>query len=1092
MLSKNSLPTAHKAVWYFFIIALLSPMLLTAQLPPSICSPLGGKRADIISVQSAYRAPGGAAPSFTIPTNATSAFVVVSNHNSVIASPPTDQNLSDEDFITTNASLNFLTSRSSGFLNYAQSTNPTSAETNLYSWINLPFGSFASTQIAQGQSAPTLLNNVRFSVSGNTLTITESNVNTAASYMVEFASAASNSLLENGFERVILTGAAQTSSTPIPANTDIIVVTKKGTVRVSNTASVGGTEEGFANGRIIMDLDAATTNGYMTVVNGANISFRSTYSIVNHPIGSSTRFLASGNVIGDFTGKSITSNSTNDVGIADPAIYVSGSNLVIDRSTAYRNNFDDVYVLEFYRRTGNAMSVEFIETQSQFIASGQGTTAGTNRVLNIPAGAEYVVLRQAGNANNSVNPHNENALASYAVIDLKTETATGYFYQQVGFTTITARRDDNYGFRNLPLDGTSSRNPTYSAGIYFPNGGTVYDLRFTLSANKSQLTVTNAFGLVAANYQVITVADFFGSRPDYAFPVDVASNFSYANNGQCGQTAVTVTLCNPGSGNSPGGIPTSFYIDNPTTNPAAKLVHISTFAQSLVQGTCVTFSFNIDLKSLGVNDPNIKMFAIINDNGSFVPGGVGNAVGTPFTLASLSTQGSQYTECDYTNNLVEFDVAGVMPCSEGTLLRDANALLVNNQIDGTPIGIISAQQLYVNVLDASNNVVFTSAVNNTTGKFTAQPNGVGSFSFQLTTNQGTVGQPAPATVLPAGWVYTGENINTSTGSDGTANGVLPVPGLTTSATVNTLLGIQQRPESVDYTGYGWTNPGGTDLQNVPTAAFRASDGEDGTYPSNISGRKITLYPATNGTLYYNGSMVSSATTITNFDNDLVGVDPTAEGNTTISFQYAAWDNADFADATPATVTMGFGGVILPATGLMAKVKWVRDHALIEWSTLSENNTSHFDMQRSINGLAFYSIGTKNAAGNTNQLSSYTYTDSTASAGTIYYRVKLFDKNGDITLSNIAVLSPNTARKASMHLWPNPASNQAYLYLPEQGEYQLQLLSPLGAVLQQKVVAAATGGSTITIERNGVPAGTYFLKMIHSQTKEVSVLKINFN
>lgn len=1076
-------------VGVLYIIALF-PLQSISQLPPSLCSPLGGKRADIISVQSAYRAPGGAARTFTIPANATSAFVVVSNHQSVIASPTVDQNLSDEDFITINASLNFTTARSSGFLNFAQSTNPSSAETNLYSWINLPFGAFASTQIAQGQSAPALLNDVRFSVSGNTLTITESNSNTAASYMVEFASAASNSLLENGFESVIMTGATQIANTPIPANTDIIVISKKGTARISNTASAGGTEEGFSNGRIVMDLDAATTNGYMTVVNGANLSFRSTYSIVNQPVGSNTRFIASGNAIGDFTGKSITSNSTNDVGIADPAMYVSGSNLVIDRSTAYRNNFDDVYVIEFYRRTGNPMSVEFIETQSRFIASGQGTTTGTNRVLNIPAGAEYVILRQAGNANNSLNAHNENALAAYAVIDLKTETATGYFYQQVGFSTITARRDDNYGFKNLPLDGTSSRNPTYSAGIYFPNGGVVYDLRFTLSANKSQLTVTNAFGLVAANYQVITIADFFGSRPDYAFTLDVNSDFTYSNNGQCGEVAVNARLCNPGAGNSPGGIPVSFYDKDPTTDGTARLLKIDAFNQPLSQGDCASFIFNLNLKSLGINNPNLTVYAIANDNGSFVPGGVGNAVGSPFTLASLSTQGGQYIECDYTNNKVTFTISGVMPCSDGTVFRDANAM-TNNQIDGTGIGIITAQPLYVNVLNAANTVVFSTTVNASTGAFTAQPNAPGNFTFQLSLNQGTVGQQAPATALPTNWVYTGENGTTGTGSDGNGNGQLPLTALTTTAGVSTLFGIQQMPFSNAYTGSGWSNPGGKNVVNVPTAAFSGSDPEDGVYPDNLFGRKVTLNPAVGGTLFYNGVAVNTAITITNFDNDLVDIDPTAEGQTTASFTYAVWDNADVADATPALVTMGFGAIILPAVGLSATATWHGQYPVLSWKTLSETNTNYFVIERSTNGTTFSAIATAKAGGQTNETTTYSYTDIAAPSGALYYRVVLIDKNGETTTSNIAVLRNNASALSGVQLWPNPAAKNIHVYLPQKGNYTLQLLSPLGTVLKQQQAIAETGGATITIERNALPPGMYILKVVNRQYTNALMLKIIF-
>lgn len=1077
--------TNHIAFSFCCLLALMAALPTAAQLPPSICSPLGGKRADIVSVQMAYRAPGGAMPTFSIPAGATNAFVTISNHISVVASPTSDQNLGDEDFVTTNASLNLATSRSSGFLNYAQSTNPSFAEVNLFSWINLPFGSWASTQIAQGQSAPTLLNDIRFTVSGSTLTVAESNANTYAVYMVEFTSAATNSLIENGFQRAVMTGGLQTSSTPIPANTNLIVISKKGTVALSNYSSAGGTEEGYSSDRLIIDVDAGRTNGHLTVSNGASLAFRSNYAIVNHPSTSTSRFLASGNATGDLASKSTTNSAnTSDVGIGNPAIYISGGNLVIDRDAAYRASFDDVYIIEFYRRTGNPMAVEFIETQSRFLAVGQGTTSGTSRVFDVPAGAEYVILRQAGNANNAVNVHNENALSSYAVIDLKNETATGYFYQQVGFGSAILRRDDNFGFRNLPLNGTSARNASFSAGVY-TTGATVYDVSFSLSADKSKLTVTNSFGLIAANYQVISVADFFGSRPDYAFTVDVNSDFAYTNNGQCGSVRVTARLCNPGSGNSPGGIPIAFYDKNPTTDATARLVHLSSFNPVLAQGTCADFSFDINLRALGITNPNATLFAITNDNGSFVPGGVGSAVGTTFTLASLANQGGQYRECDYTNNIVSFSIAGVMPCSNGTVFRDANGL-TNNQIDGSPLGIAGGSQLFVNVINSLGNVVFVSPVSNADGSFTAQPNTSGNFRFQLSTTAGTVGQPAAAATLPAGWVATGENSSTGTGSDGTPNGELPITGMTTTAAFSTLLGLQQLPTGQAYTGYGWQNPGGTDVVNVPSSAFRGSDPEDGTYANNLNGRKLTLQPATGGTLYYNGVAITVPTVITNFNNDLVDIDPTADGNTSVSFGFNVWDNADFPAATPSLISMGFGGTILPATGWQQQARRTGTGVQLSWSTLTEANTRHFEVQRSTDGRQYQPIGQVAAAGQSQLSRSYHFTDQQAPATQLYYRVVLHDADGRTT---VGATLPVAAAATTLRAWPNPMQTSQQLLLPVPGAYRLVWTNAQGQVVRQQQADATGQQPAISWQRQQLQPGLYLLQATHLASRQQYQLQV---
>ena len=97
-------------------------------------------------------------------------------------------------------------------------------------------------------------------------------------------------------------------------------------------------------------------------------------------------------------------------------------------------------------------------------------------------------------------------------------------------------------------------------------------------------------------------------------------------------------------------MPISFYSGDPTSDPTAVLLATSSFNQDIAVGECKNFSFDIDLSQF--NDLNIDLTMIINDNGSFVPGGVGNAVGTPFTLQSLASQGSLYKECYFDNNIL--------------------------------------------------------------------------------------------------------------------------------------------------------------------------------------------------------------------------------------------------------------------------------------------------------------------------------------------------------------------------------------------------------------------------------------------------------
>ncbi|WP_343672878.1 tandem-95 repeat protein, partial [Chitinophaga sp.] len=624
------------------------PFLAKAQLPYSPCSPSGGKRADVLGFETKYRAPGGAAPTFTIPTGTKSIAVYVSSETG-ITSGVSDYDQGDEDFITINAIIDVGNSTSSGYVNYAKNTNTDGSGTNVYGWKNVALGDTILQASKVGDALP-YLNNVKFSISGNTLTIKENATGINSSYYVEYLSPYNNSLSPLGPQiRALLHGTGATAtdlSIPIPSGAEIVLISAKGTnSSYTDLNSAAGTEEGYANMRFGMDLGAGTMNGFVTLANGGSTTRRSTYVISNKSVAATAAMLSSGVITGDYSGKLTTAGA---VGVYDPQIYVSGGNLIIKRDANYARDFDDAYVVEFYSRVGLGMSTEFIDSDISTILDGSYTW-GVKRTFSIPSGTNFIYFNETGNAINTDRESNENSLAAYGYIDLTAGTVTGYYYQQVGLSGTT-RRDDNYAFKNVPLDSTSTR--TASGTVGFKNTGAVYDISFFLSSDKSQLTVINKTGLANPSYQFLLSCDYYGSRPDVAFST---AGITFSKGSSCNIVTASVNVCNPGSGNSSGGMPVSFYSGDPTTDPAAILVYTGTFNQNIPQGECRTFNFNLDLSSF--SNVNIPLTMILNDNGSFVSGGVGHAVGTPFTLSSLANQNSKYKECYYDNNLITATIA---------------------------------------------------------------------------------------------------------------------------------------------------------------------------------------------------------------------------------------------------------------------------------------------------------------------------------------------------------------------------------------------------------------------------------------------------
>ena len=150
------------------------------------------------------------------------------------------------------------------------------------------------------------------------------------------------------------------------------------------------------------------------------------------------------------------------------------------------------------------------------------------------------------------------------------------------------------------------------------------------------------------------------------------------------------------------------------------------------------------------------------------------------------------------------------------MLNDANGLN-DTRVNGTGTNT-GGSLFYANLLDGSNNVL-QSVLVAADGTYTFANLNSGNYSVQVTTNKGTAGVAAPATVLPTGWVNTGENIGNNPGNDGTANSLLAVVvGTNATNVIDANFGIEQRPTANNGSVANRTNPSGT----ISLSCFRHS------------------------------------------------------------------------------------------------------------------------------------------------------------------------------------------------------------------------------------------------------------------------------
>ena len=170
---------------------------------------------------------------------------------------------------------------------------------------------------------------------------------------------------------------------------------------------------------------------------------------------------------------------------------------------------------------------------------------------------------------------------------------------------------------------------------------------------------------------------------------------------------------------------------------------------------------------------------------------------------------------------------------------------------------------------------------------------------------------------------------------------------------------------------------------------------------------------------------------------------------------------------------------LPVTLLHFNAEKTNNTAMLRWSTATEQNTSHFEVERSSDGKNFSQIGRITAAGNAATINNYNLPDRSPLAGSNYYRLKTVDRDGKMDYSTITVL--NFGNDYSLLLYPNPTQSEVTVTGVEAG-MQVDLLNAEG----YRIGSYPVNGNNLTIPVKTIASGLY---IVHIRNKESGVIGV---
>lgn len=163
---------------------------------------------------------------------------------------------------------------------------------------------------------------------------------------------------------------------------------------------------------------------------------------------------------------------------------------------------------------------------------------------------------------------------------------------------------------------------------------------------------------------------------------------------------------------------------------------------------------------------------------------------------------------------------------------------------------------------------------------------------------------------------------------------------------------------------------------------------------------------------------------------------------------------------------------------------------LDWSSASEENVSHFEIEKSTDGQEFVTIGEVAAIGNSTEVQTYDFADTQPSHGFNYYRLNMVDNDGSFEYSNLIQISYNKDKKP-LKIFPNPFKNELTIEYDSssEGVASIGIYDLSGKLLLDRTISISQGASSHSLEVNGLAPGIYIARVLMPDTNELIHIRI---
>ncbi|MGB1216231.1 MAG: T9SS type A sorting domain-containing protein, partial [Saprospiraceae bacterium] len=166
--------------------------------------------------------------------------------------------------------------------------------------------------------------------------------------------------------------------------------------------------------------------------------------------------------------------------------------------------------------------------------------------------------------------------------------------------------------------------------------------------------------------------------------------------------------------------------------------------------------------------------------------------------------------------------------------------------------------------------------------------------------------------------------------------------------------------------------------------------------------------------------------------------------------------------------------------------------VLNWETASEQNNSHFNIERSLDGINFEKIGTVNGSGNSSEVLNYSFEDDKP-VSLAYYRLMQVDFDGEFEYSSTIKIKRELRGLAFGIVSPNPTKGIASIELntASAGSFRMEMMSVDGRIVSSQTLELTEGLNTHDVDLSSFANGVYMLSISSDEDRIITrIVKSN--